>query len=126
MKQKLIYEDFLEINELVETETYFKNRSKPLNIDIGDFDKIYLTNYHNVTAFLIENVITSEESLSNLYRKIWNLEEFEQKIQTKKWFLGANNVDVSNINSKKKLRCGQYSCYEKSLREGKICKQGKF
>ena len=31
----------------------------------------------------------------------------------------------NEIHSKQEFKCGEYSCYEKSLREGKICKQGK-
>ena len=42
------------------------------------------------------------------------------------WFLGADIIDIFKINSKDEVRCGENSCYEESLRQGKICKQGRL
>ena len=125
--EDLINEDFLEIRELVETEKYTKNRSISLNNDKSDFDKIYMTNYHDVTAYLVETLIASGGSLSNLHHRENNkLPQSYDRGFKQRWYLGANDIDVSKINSENKLKCHQNSCYEKSTRETKICKQGKF
>ena len=42
------------------------------------------------------------------------------------WILGTDFYDLSKISSKQGVECGEFSCYEKSSREGKICKQGTF
>lgn len=124
VNEKQIYEDFLEIYELVETETYHINRSTPFNYpDLEMFSiENYLTNYLNQTAFLSENIVASGASISSLTDTIL----FSELYKTGKiWYLGVNNVDSSKIYSKPNLKCGQYSCYEKSLRKKEICKQGK-
>ena len=41
------------------------------------------------------------------------------------WILG-NSYNVMNISAKQGIECGDYSCYDKSSREGKICQSGTF
>ena len=41
------------------------------------------------------------------------------------WILG-NSYNVTNISAKQGIECGEYSCYDKSSREGKICQPGTF
>ena len=125
----LIYEDFLEIHELVEIQTKFKDRANPLNhsIDVIDeefleassqkgFDENFWTYYQDNLAFL------SSESPISYYRI---LDRFGFRLE-EAWILGANSVDISRIHSNPELNCDEYTCYQKTLSEGKICKLGKF
>ena len=40
------------------------------------------------------------------------------------WILGASYNDTLRIDANFDLRCGENSCYEQSLKRGKICKPG--
>ena len=42
------------------------------------------------------------------------------------WILGSDFYDVSTISSEKTVNCSEFSCYEKSSSESKICKVGTF
>ena len=121
--EKNIYEDFLEITELTETEIIFENRSRPfdlsdLNIGWLGYPAKTFTKYHDIFAVLNEECEKTYGCyLATLH---WHLSYVGTV-----WFLGLNDVDLSNIHSNEEVKCGKYSCYEKSSREGKICKQGK-
>ena len=42
------------------------------------------------------------------------------------WILGASFNSTSEFASHNKFKCGEDSCYEKSISERKICKPGKL
>ena len=75
----------------------------------------------NELALLSKNIFDSGESLHYIYRDIHDqIEDIDV------WILGANFNDTTKIDAKKSLKCGYYTCYEKSLENGKICKPGRF
>ena len=126
MEALFIYEDILEIHELVEIETKVKNRANPLNfsIDVIDeklleassergFNETFWTYYHGSLAYLSERNCFYYNTIFHRYDL--RLEEA--------WILGANSVDISRIHSNQRLKCEEYTCYQKSLIEGQICKQ---
>ena len=134
MEALFIYEDMLEIHELVEIETILENRANPLNfsIVIDDFNVIdekfretsskrkfnetVWTYYHESLAFL-------SERNGFFYSDV--IQWYDLRLE-EAWVLGANSVDIPRIHSNQRLKCDEYTCYQKSLIEGKICKQGKF
>ena len=111
VKGLFIYEDILEIQELVEIEKKFKDRANPLNhsIDIIDeeflkasskrgFNETFWTYYHDSLAFLSESPFS--------YTLILNT--YDLKLE-KAWILGANSVDISRIHSNQKFKCDEYT-----------------
>ena len=42
------------------------------------------------------------------------------------WILGASFNSTSEFESNNKFKCGEDSCYQKSITERKICKPGKL
>ena len=76
------------------------------------------TEYHDLPALLIEKAYAVGRSLMAV------ISSYEYTL-TDFWILG-NSYYVTNISAKQGIECGDYSCYDKSSREGKICQQGTF
>ena len=113
------------------------NRSIPLNgsIDYKPYDAFFrgergwrepdkgntlrksFTEYLSLPALLTEVAHAYADVRSFQYDYEFYFDDF--------WILGSN-YDFSTISPKQGMECGEYSCYEKSSREGKICQPGMF
>ena len=92
-----------------------------LSESLTNFNDHLYTKYSESLALLSKNIFDSGESLHYIYRDIHDqIEDIDV------WILGANFNDTTKIDAKKSLKCGYYTCYEKSLENGKICKPGRF
>ena len=141
-----IQEDFLQISELVYTESVFMNRSTPIDptnqslpgISSDTYDNYttydpydpyerFLINYHGNPAFLSEKIVASSENELSIYRSVLNYRKdsyFPEN--TNLWILGASYDNILKIHAKNDAKCEPFSCYEHSLKSGKICKPGMF
>ena len=143
MDEFQIQEDFLQISELVNTEYAFINRSMPMfptNRSLPDtylFDflpdelailyETFFTEYHGSPAFLSEKISASSHSFLFVYSQLnyWrDINNFPEEMDI--WILGSSYNKPLRIDPEDNLKCGQLSCYEQSLKNGKICKSGMF
>ena len=132
------------ISELVQTEENFVNRAMPLNDSMSyePYDDFFLgnrwgswqpglastlkrsfTEYRDLPTLLIDKAYAVDEPFMGIYMDSYMgiyLDYFSEF-----WILGSN-YNVFNISAKHGIECGDYSCYEKSSREGKICQPGTF
>ena len=99
------------------------NISELLNDTVEEFDGNFYTEYRGSSAILSENIFALSDSVHYIYRKAL-IEGFLKEKDV--WILGANFNDTSKIDARKSLKCGEYSCYEKSLENGKICTPGRL
>ena len=102
------------------------NISELLNHTVGDFNDSFYTEYQGSSAILSENIFALSDSVHYIYRKLYNawFEGFSKEKDV--WILGNNFNDTSKIDARKSLKCGEYACYEKSLKNGKICTPGRL
>ena len=121
-----IYEDFLQISELVVIEQSFKNRSITPNESIyinydmtNEFVNEYGIQYFDRPAILSEKVHAKGEEFNTVLRS-FNL------FYTDFWILGNSYNETLKIFSRRDKRCSEDSCYDKSLKEGRICHPGTF
>ena len=49
---------------------------------------------------------------------------FDQLVKKEIWLLGASYNTTGKLESKSSMKCGEDSCYTKSLDNNKICKPG--
>ena len=134
-----IQEDFLQISELVNTEKAFMNRSTPVDSS-GQFSpenyltdvsglsyKTFFTEYQGSPAILSEKISALGESVLEIYNRL-GFYQFSSNVPEEKdfWILGADYNYISAMDGKNGVKCGASSCYEQSLRSGKICKPGRF
>ena len=138
MEEFKIQEDFLQMSELAETENAFINRSTPIDSTNRSLSYIY-SNVPDVTNkdvfFMQERFIEYFGSPALLSEKISALNESVLDVWAFKgnfageldsWILGASYNDTLRINAKDEVKCGAHSCYEESLKSGKICKPGLY
>ena len=109
----------------------------------GVVDGNFYTEYQGSSALLSENIFASKWSVYPIFIKFyddWKYaddrkyydDSFSQSLnhgflnKTFVWILGANFNDTSKIDARKGLKCSEYSCYEKSLENGKICTPGRL
>ena len=105
----------------------------PMNISelldetvLEEFNGTFYTEYLGSSAILSENIFAFSDSVHYIYRKLYDA-YFEGLMKEKDvWILGANFNDTLKIDARKSLKCGEYSCYEKSLETGKICTPGRL
>ena len=133
-----IQEDFLQISELVYTENAFINRPTLIDstnrslshtyLNVPDiteeevlFYETVLTEYFGRPALLSEKISASRESVLYIYHRLLN---FTGGLDF--WILGASYNDTLRIDGKDDVKCGAHSCYEQSLKSGKICKPGLY
>ena len=107
------------------------------------FNYSIYTEYRGSSALLSENIFPSKWSVYPIFIKFyddWKYaddrkyydDSFSQSLnhgflnKTFVWILGANFNDTSKIDARKGLKCSEYSCYEKSLENGKICTPGRL
>ena len=121
-----IYDDFLQLSELVIIEESFNNRSITLNESI--YMNNYITNeyvneygiqYFDRPAILREKVHANGEEFKTVFGEF-------RLFYTDFWILGNSYNETLKILSKKDKRCSEDSCYDKSLEEGRICHPGTF
>ena len=146
MEEFEIQEDFLQISELVDTENGFINRPTPsnstkrslsntyLNVpnvtdDVVLFYERFFTEYHGSPAILSEKASASGLSVLAIYFDLADYGQESVRIgnlagEVDFWILGASYYDTLRIDAKNDLKCGAHSCYEQSLKTGKICKPG--
>ena len=148
MEEFKIQEDFLQISELVDTKNAFINRStlidstnrsmsntylNLLNITAEEvlFYERFFTEYFGSPALLSEKISAACESVLFIYETLINYEK--KSIHTSNlaekldfWILGASYNDSLSIDSNNDVKCGANSCYEQSLKSGKICKPGLY
>ena len=81
--------------------------------------------YFNVPAVLSEEVDYLGYSVEE---KVYDLVVYGEngKYFNEIWILGGSFNSTSEFESHDKLKCGEASCYEKSITEKKICKPGKL
>ena len=142
MKEFEIQEDFLQMSELVHTETAYISRPPPIDSTnrslsntkfkipkLTDEEVLlyerFLTEYFGSPAVLSEKISASREHVSSIYI-VSNLKDVEKKSVRGLdfWILGASYNDTLRIDANDDVKCGAHSCYERSLRSGKICKPG--
>ena len=112
-----IYEDIIQLSELVEAENVFINRTELYAGNNGT----YIGEYNGVSAVLSEEVLNFDPYLS-----IYHAFNYVSARTNKIWILGASYYKISHLNSKDEFKCGKNSCYGQSLDELKICKPGKL
>ena len=79
----------------------------------------FLGEYFDVPAILTGELSGSEvNSVYRAYNLICSSNE--------KWFLGASYNRSLKNDLENEIQCGRESCYQKSLKEIKICKQGRL
>ena len=83
----------------------------------------YLTEYQDIPAILSEKFygVEGAKSVHSTYLDFTTIYGI-----TDVWLLGADYDDILRIDAKRTIKCGEYSCYEKSLKESKIYKPGTF
>ena len=126
-----IQEDFLQISELVFTESISVYRSKSFGHTKQSSPKEFLTEYHGSPALCSEEIFASGQSVLSIYQRlnpdivqatnffvVYNIIDF--------WILGANYNDTLRIDEEEGVYCGEISCYKKSVENGQICKSGRF
>ena len=134
-----IQEDFLQMSELVDTAYAFMNRSTAiyhtnrslsenylfyfLPYELAESYQTFFTEYHGSPAFLSEMMPASLPFLF-VYKDLKRYKEYYEKMDF--WILGASHNNPLKIDAKDDVECGGHSCYEHSLKSGKICKQGMF
>ena len=116
-----IQEDFLQISDLVHTENVFINRSTQSHPTNQSSPEEFLTEYHGSPALLSEKISASGQSVYRIYYWL----KYDRKVRNF-WILGANYNETSRINVRDDVNCGTISCYEKSVKNGQICKSGRF
>ena len=122
-----IQEDFYQISDLVHIENVFINRSTAIHSTNKSFPEEFLTEYHGSSALLSEKISASGQSvLDNYYRLIHYSQGSNFSGDLNFWILGANYNETSRINVKDDVNCGPISCYEESVKNGQICKPGRF
>ena len=97
-----------------------------LSYHLEEFNGSFYTEYRGSSALLSENIFASSDSVYYIYKNhydAWNKGNLKEEDV---WILGANFYDTSKIHGRKGLKCGEYSCYEKSLKNGKICTPGRL
>ena len=102
---------------------FLPNEYRIPNTELAELYESFLTEYHGSPAFLNEKMSASNESFSRVYElrceyNYYNPEKMDF------WILGASHNNPLRIDAKNNVECGGYSCYEKSLKSGKICKPG--
>ena len=123
-----IQEDFLQISELVYTEKISVNRSTSLEPKKSFiFNKLLLPKYHGSPALYSEEIFASGLSVLGIYQFLKNYRlDINSSDELDFWILGDNYNDTSRIDAEDGVNCGEMSCYEKSVENGKICKSGRF
>ena len=120
-----IYDDYLQISELVVIKEFFKNRSITsnesiiMNEETNEYVNEYGVEYFDRPAILREKVHAKNEKFKFV------LEQYKY-LYTDFWILGDNYNETLEIISKKDMRCSGESCYDKSLQKGEICQPGTF
>ena len=112
-----IYEDFIQLSELVEVKNVFINRTELYASSNGT----YIGEYFGVPAILSEEVLSSGP-----YTSIYDAFNDVPYRWNRVWILGASFNKTSQLDSNDKCKCGENSCYGQSLDELKICKPGKL
>ena len=93
--------------------------------DKGNTLRKSFTEYLSLPALLTEVAHASTEAFNSWYRNVRSFQYDYESYFDDFWILGSN-YDFSTISPKQGMECGEYSCYEKSSREGKICQPGMF
>ena len=145
MEEFKIQEDFLQISELVKTENAFIDRSTPIFLTNRSLSENYLfdflpntlaelyepffTEYHGSPALLSEKISASQEihEILFIYKqlKYWrDYYNFPEEMDF--WILGSSYNNSLRIDPEDDQICGELSCYDQSLKTGKICKPGMF
>ena len=142
----MIQEDFLQISELVNTESHFMNRSTT-DTDLIDYlpwdeeNELYLiheplvTEYLGSLAFLSEKFSAVGRSILSIYHDMVFETGYNFLLDRQFWYpprkrdfwiLGASHNYTLRIDAKNDLKCDAHSCYEETLKSGNICKPGIF
>ena len=130
-KENELYEDFIQLSELLEAKTILINRTElnkngkgEFKIDIDLFLHWRLdqnhSNYHFQASINGQPYKIGEYNGASAFYLLDNSEE------VRVWILGASYDRISKFDAAEKSECGKESCYRKSLNEKKICKQGKL
>ena len=123
-----IQEDFLQISELVFTESISVYRSKSFGHTKQSSPKEFLTRYHGSPALCSEEIFASGQSVLSIYRRLkyYNGQATNYFAEIDFWILGANYNETLRIDAEDGVNCGEISCYKKSVENGQICKSGRF
>ena len=148
VKEFEIQEDFLQISELVHIENAFINRPPSINFTNQSLSNTYLnipnvtekevlyherffTEYFGSPALLSERISASRESVLSIYyflieggKEAIRIGNFAGELDF--WILGASYNDTVRFDANDDVKCGAHSCYEQSLKSGKICKPGLY
>ena len=99
------------------------------NQTIMEFEPFF-TEYLGSLAFLNEKFSALGSSSLHLYHQLAKRSVSHRPRPLTKaekmgfWFLGPSYNYTLRIDPKRDLKCGAHSCYEKTLKSGKICKPG--
>ena len=136
-----VQEDFLQISELVNTENHFMSRSTTNYLPSENQTTLdpeqFFTEYLGGLAFLSEKFSAFDIFILDQYHSLvfdadhsrpLDIDTHFLTIAEKMgvWILGASYNYTLRIDAKNDLKCGAHSCYEETLKNGKICKPGIF
>ena len=102
------------------SDTYLKVTDK--SVWFYEYERFF-TDYFGSPALLSEKMSASRQCVLTIYRNIRFVgKKFFRGLDF--WILGASYNDTIRIDANDGVKCGKHSCYEKSLKSGKICKPG--
>ena len=109
-------------------DTYINYVLESLDPDIYATKEFIVTEYLGSPALLTESIYASGRSLMFIYENLRYYRSFleEEFPQMDLWILGASYNYTLQIDVNNDIICDEKSCYEQSLKTGKICKPGLY
>ena len=93
--------------------------SRDVEVEDLKFVKAY-GYYHEIPAITMDYV----QSMNSAVWQIFDNHIYNRQSESNEFWILGKSFSQINISPKKESKCENFSCYEKSLKTKKICKQG--